>query len=453
MKTLYTNTSILLKTLLLMALIGFAQSRLFAQNFHVMVSMELTYNHVYAPGKFQWVARMFIYKTGTSSFNDRRLESACFDFSYDTTKLKNPRFYVIRNLRPILSPTAPYSDTQGIYIVDHGNPITTGMPANHVMYDIMATTTHYTLHDSNYMGANFNSCYNCGEIMRVYFDIDSSSSNIPPTYMINNISNEVYRNPYANGFLADTVHNGVSTQTSVGVIPTNPIANPWFKWPYNGVGAGGSSGGLDNDWVILRGTGGTISSWAYSGYVTGILVELPVDVFDFNVFKKNQTTQLVWKTSSSDNIDYFEVERSQNGTTWQSLGQLSQQYFETAQSDYSFIDQTPSVGMNYYRIKHVDYNGQTHFSNIQWVNMNGSKSSDIVLFPNPSNGIIHIQTPNTEEALVLNGIYSQQGQCIKTFDESNQLQTSIDVSELKPGFYFIYFKQADLFIVKQFLKD
>jgi hypothetical protein len=85
--------------------------------------------------------------------------------------------------------------------------------------------------------------------------------------------------------------------------------------------------------------------------------------------------------------------------------------------------------------------------------MNGSKSSDIVLFPNPSNGIIHIQTPNTEEALVLNGIYSQQGQCIKTFDESNQLQTSIDVSELKPGFYFIYFKQADLFIVKQFLKD
>jgi hypothetical protein len=76
MKTLYTNTSILLKTLLLMAILGFAQSKLFAQNFHVMVSMELTYNHVYAPGKFQWVARMFIHKTGTSSFNDRRLESA-----------------------------------------------------------------------------------------------------------------------------------------------------------------------------------------------------------------------------------------------------------------------------------------------------------------------------------------------------------------------------------------
>jgi len=109
--------------------------------------------------------------------------------------------------------------------------------------------------------------------------------------------------------------------------------------------------------------------------------------------------------------------------------------------------------LNYYRVKHVDFNGQNHYSAIQWVNMNGSNSSDIVLFPNPSNGIIHIQTPNTEEALVLNGIYSQQGQCIRTFDESNQLQTSIDVSDLKPGFYFIYFKQADLFIVKQFLKD
>ena len=453
MSTHYFTKTAFLKGLIMTAIVVLPKAPLMAQNFHVMVSMELTYNHVYAPGKFQWVARMFMYKTGTSSFNDRRLESACFDFSYDTTKLKNPRIYVIRSLRPILSPTAPYSLTQGIYTVNPGNPITAGMPANHVRYDAMATTTNFRLNDTNYMGTNFNSCYNCGEIIRIYFDIDSSSTNTPPVYMINNHTNSIYRDPNVNGFLADTVYDGVSTHTSVGVIPPNPIANPWFKWPYDATGSCGSAGGLDNDWKILRTTGGTISSWSYSGYVTGILIELPVDVFDFNVIKQGTAAQLDWKTATTDQINYFEIERSQHGLTWQSIGLLTHQDKEFASSDHAFIDQNPLSGMNYYRIKHVDFNGQVQYSDIQWINMNNKQIANIVLYPNPNNGYVYIQKSNNSELIELNALYGQAGQLLRTFNTGIESNTLIDVSDLAPGIYWLEFKQGDQYIVKKLLKD
>ena len=109
--------------------------------------------------------------------------------------------------------------------------------------------------------------------------------------------------------------------------------------------------------------------------------------------------------------------------------------------------------MNYYRIKHVDFNGQVQYSDIQWINMNNKQIANIVLYPNPNNGYVYIQKSNNSELIELNALYGQAGQLLRTFNTGIESNTLIDVSDLAPGIYWLEFKQGDQYILKKLLKD
>ena len=61
---------------------------------------------------------------------------------------------------------------------------------------------------------------------------------------------------------------------------------------------------------------------------------------------------------------------------------------------YVITDATPVTGYNYYRIKSVDNNGKTAYTNVVKVLM-GSIKQDITISPNPiTDGMIHLQLMN-----------------------------------------------------------
>ena len=63
-------------------------------------------------------------------------------------------------------------------------------------------------------------------------------------------------------------------------------------------------------------------------------------------------------------------------------------------ASYIVADALPVEGYNYYRVKSVDMNGKTAFSNIVKVLM-GSIKQDITIYPNPiTDGVIHLQLTN-----------------------------------------------------------
>ncbi|MBS1510955.1 MAG: right-handed parallel beta-helix repeat-containing protein [Bacteroidetes bacterium] len=112
------------------------------------------------------------------------------------------------------------------------------------------------------------------------------------------------------------------------------------------------------------------------GYVeTG--VTLPVQLLDLTVTAVKAQNLLQWKTATEINSDYFSIERSTDGVHFETIGQVKASGFTSSLTSYSFTDASPVTGNNYYRLKMVDKNGASDFSNTVVI-MNKNDASVII---------------------------------------------------------------------------
>ncbi|WP_146202213.1 hypothetical protein [Dyadobacter jejuensis] len=104
-------------------------------------------------------------------------------------------------------------------------------------------------------------------------------------------------------------------------------------------------------------------------------VPLPVTLISFTATKvsggaERSTALLIWQTSSEVNSDRFDIERSQDGKKWSSIGNVAAGGDKSSNTNYSFIDKTPTYdrtrpGENLYRLKMIDKDGTFAYSRIQ----------------------------------------------------------------------------------------
>ena len=162
---------------------------------------------------------------------------------------------------------------------------------------------------------------------------------------------------------------------------------------------------------------------------------LPVELLNFSskLISKNQA-QLSWQTASESNNLGFEVQRSIDGREWEKLGFVAGKGTTNNLNDYQFWDTYPFGGINYYRLKQVDFDGAFEYSNVISVDL--LKVDNIQLYPNPTSGQINVFGLESGKVRVLNGI----GNLVK---EVAFYEPEIDISELPSGVYFIQITSDD----------
>lgn len=161
-------------------------------------------------------------------------------------------------------------------------------------------------------------------------------------------------------------------------------------------------------------------------------VTLPVEWLSFEVSKENNAAQLKWSTASEKNNDYFTLEKSIDGKQWVALTELKGAGNTNSTSTYSWIDNNPSIGKSYYRIKQTDFDGKTDYSMIESFDLEGTQ---IELYPNPAANVINIKSESQidkNNILILNS-YGQDVSNRLNSNNSNQF----DVSSLPAGFYSV----------------
>nr|WP_294859887.1 T9SS type A sorting domain-containing protein [uncultured Fluviicola sp.] len=117
--------------------------------------------------------------------------------------------------------------------------------------------------------------------------------------------------------------------------------------------------------------------------IDNCLTALPIGLKNFRIEKSTRTSLLLWETESEENSDYFEVQRSEKGMDFTSIGTISAKGTSNQVQFYQFTDAEPFIGISYYRLKMVDLNGAIRFSPILSVN-HGIESVQVI--PNPNNG-------------------------------------------------------------------
>ncbi len=90
---------------------------------------------------------------------------------------------------------------------------------------------------------------------------------------------------------------------------------------------------------------------------------MPITLSEFSVREGEAGHVLDFATASEENFDYFDIERSPDGETFTSIGQVQGANLISGRR-YRYIDRNPHPGLNYYRLKQVDRDGSYEYSRV-----------------------------------------------------------------------------------------
>ncbi|HSU28691.1 MAG TPA: T9SS type A sorting domain-containing protein [Chitinophagaceae bacterium] len=185
------------------------------------------------------------------------------------------------------------------------------------------------------------------------------------------------------------------------------------------------------------------------------IINLPVRLLTFNCAYNNGHTMVNWTTDNEVAFDHFDVERSQNGMDYATIGSQPSKG-GLGRSDYTYNDDLSAVNGNvfYYRLKMVDDNGQYKYSQVVLIRKDNKTIKGLSVQPNPvTNGIAMVKMTasahGTAELRVidLNGrVLVRQSQNV--YEGQNSI--SVNVDRLQPGIYSMQMMVAGDMITTKF---
>ena len=165
---------------------------------------------------------------------------------------------------------------------------------------------------------------------------------------------------------------------------------------------------------------------------------LPVTLLSFKAaLNERNQADLKWTTVSELDNDHFEIERSKNAIDFETLAIIKGIGTTDKRNDYTFTDETPLKGINYYRLKQIDIDGK--FEYLRTVSVITEGNGELSLYPNPSAEVVKFDFADADQISEV-AIYNTQGLLIKTISNS---QAGVDVSELNVGKYIFKIKTTD----------
>ncbi|HQZ75081.1 MAG TPA: T9SS type A sorting domain-containing protein [Chitinophagaceae bacterium] len=136
---------------------------------------------------------------------------------------------------------------------------------------------------------------------------------------------------------------------------------------------------------------------------------LPVKLSNIRAFEKQQGIQIDWTAYQEDNLNRYQVERSADGQSFMPIGDVAARNL-VIESNYSFFDANPLPGVNFYRLKNIDMDGKSGYSNVVKVNLD-KNIKGFTLYPNPvRNGLVSFQSSDLSKGNYSVNIFNANGQ-------------------------------------------
>lgn len=174
---------------------------------------------------------------------------------------------------------------------------------------------------------------------------------------------------------------------------------------------------------------------------------LPVKLIDFTGAKLSESENILeWRTAEEVNTKLFQLQRSTDGTTFNTIHTENAAGNYTG-SSYQYID-TPdeSSSIYYYRLISVDNDNSFEIFKIVSLENNTGKTTTFTLFPNPTSGstVLNLKSGDAGRYLVeINDMNGKRYDVAEYSIEPGQHELIINSDNLSTGVYFIKVYTAD----------
>lgn len=177
------------------------------------------------------------------------------------------------------------------------------------------------------------------------------------------------------------------------------------------------------------------------------LVPLPIIWLDFDAFKDGNNVKLFWSTSSEKDASHFEIERSNDGMVFSTIGSVKAAGNSNSKKDYSFSDYSADNKQIYYRLKQLDLDGTFAYSKMIFVNLDVETQEPDIFF-NESDKLVTIKSYakgfDNYDVEVLDP-YGKPAMEPQKTDFQTENTYSIPVHSLSNGVYIINLKSQEGF--------
>ena len=148
---------------------------------------------------------------------------------------------------------------------------------------------------------------------------------------------------------------------------------------------------------------------AFTGTCATSVVLLPIDLVNFIAVNKENVNHLSWTTASEINNDYFTIEKSIDGSSWQILSEVPGAGNSNYNITYNEIDENPYEPITYYRLKQTDFDGEYSYSKLVAVRSGATDlTSEFLVYPNPVRKTKSIVVVGEVQNVVLYNLFGQQ---------------------------------------------
>ncbi len=138
---------------------------------------------------------------------------------------------------------------------------------------------------------------------------------------------------------------------------------------------------------------------------------------------------LTWSVANQVDNDYFEILQSEDNKEYNVVGMVRGDGTKLEEKGFQFLHRNPEEGLNYYKIKQVDFNGKHAFSNISSIqNKEGRGGTDVSF----ANNTLLVNATKSIKVQLINNL----GQLMRQYEVEPGLN-QFYMHDLLPGIYFI----------------
>ncbi len=168
---------------------------------------------------------------------------------------------------------------------------------------------------------------------------------------------------------------------------------------------------------------------------------LPISLVSFDASVNNGIVYLKWETSSEIENDFFMIERSKDGITFEPLTKVEGAGTSTQRLNYQARDTNPYHGTSYYRLSQTDFDGTISYFRVLVVRI--EDFAEITkLYPNPveRDALLHVDFFAEEDGHVKISIVDPAG--LSTESQMVEVKAGVNLFEFKP-----HFKSAGVHVI------